>query len=74
MTDTTCKNCVFAVKANDTDTDAICYRNPPTPYPVQQQHPVTRDVVMTTASVRPTVNDGETCGEFVEVIGNVITS
>jgi hypothetical protein len=51
-----CKECSYFVK-NDGRKDGVCWHNPPTPFPIQQQG--LGGMTMGTINVRPTIADPE---------------
>ncbi len=45
-----------------------CYLNPPSPFPIQSQHPITGQVTMGLQMFRPITRDTEYCG-YIELPG-----
>lgn len=68
-----CLQCKFVHSTPNPDGEArppalACRRYPPAAFPMQGEHPITRQPIMAIQSFFPSVNDAMMCGEFEQVV------
>lgn len=65
-TDLFCCQCIHW-KRHDTGEQGNvgdCLLNPPTPFPIPSQHPITGQMTLGLQMIRPVVRDTDYCGQF----------